>query len=83
MTEHAPPENFSDVISSLGKPSEIASRLGVKEVTVRAWRVRGIPAEYWADIVILATSQGIDGVTEAHLARLAAAAAGREVRAAS
>jgi hypothetical protein len=71
-------DSFAAIIELWPSAAELSRDLTyVKEVTVRAWKVRGIPAEYWAEIATAALARGIRGVTIKRLARLAAHHAGR------
>lgn len=70
-------QTFADVIGKWPSAVALADDLGVKEVTARAWRARGIPAEYWTGIVASAEKRGIEGITLEVLASIAAAQAGR------
>lgn len=67
-------KTFADVINLWPKPgaNSLASDIGVAVITVRAWRVRGIPAGYWIDVVVAAGVRGIQGVTLELLAGMAA-----------
>jgi hypothetical protein len=65
-------QTFSDVIGLWPSATELARDLGVKEVTARAWKARGIPAQYWADLVSAANNRNLTGVTFERLAALAA-----------
>lgn len=61
---------------------ESAAELGrdlkdVTDISVRAWKVRGIPGSYWEGVVAAAARRGYQGVTLELCARLAARAAGR------
>lgn len=67
----AAPDTFVAVIDLWPSAAELARDLGVKEVTARAWRSRGIPAEYWRELVKAANDRGITGVTFDRLAALA------------
>ncbi|MBS7790276.1 helix-turn-helix domain-containing protein [Roseococcus sp. SDR] len=42
---------FPDVIAIWPSASDLARELGVRDVTVRAWRQRGIPARFWPVVV--------------------------------
>lgn len=67
-------KTFADVINLWPKPgaTSLASDIGVAIITVRAWRVRGIPAGYWIDLVAAAWRREIQGVTLELLAEMAA-----------
>lgn len=67
MTE---PSSFAEVISLWPSTVEMARDLSVKEVTVRAWRARGIPGSYWLPIAQKAAERGIANVTVERLAFL-------------
>jgi hypothetical protein len=72
------PDSFADVIALWPSAADLSRDMhGVKEVTVRAWKKRGIPAEYWPEIVALAQGRGFAAVTLELLASLAACHAGR------
>lgn len=73
----ASPQTFADVINLWPSAVALAEDVGVKEVTARAWRARGIPAEYWTGVVAAALVRGFEGVTLELLAELAAAQGGR------
>lgn len=74
------PQTFADVIKKWPSNADLAADTGVKEVTARAWRKRGIPAEYWTDVLAAAVRRNIEGVTCELLARLAASKANRPER---
>ena len=65
-------DSFAAVIARWESAAELAREMSVKEVTVRAWKVRGIPGRYWHDIVARASARGFEDVTIERLARLAA-----------
>ena len=71
------PTTFAEVIELWPTAVDLANDIGQKEVTVRQWKRRGIPAEYWTAIVQAAERRNFTQVTYEMLARLAAAAAGR------
>ena len=75
MADH---QTFADVINSWPNASTLALDIGVQSGTVRAWKVRGIPAEYWADILAAALRRDLPGITCELLASLAAKGAGRK-----
>lgn len=53
------PESFSAVIRLWDSAASLARDLGLKEVTVRAWRTRdAIPPEYWKAIEAAAAARG-------------------------
>jgi len=64
--------SFAAVIAAWPSAAAFADDLGVLDVTARAWKVRGIPAAYWVDVVNAAQRRGIEGVTYELLAHLAA-----------
>lgn len=64
------PASFADVIALWPTAVELAAALGVEAVTVRAWRVRGIPAQYWLAVAEAARATGRK-VDERILAELA------------
>lgn len=66
-------ESFADIIEQWPSAVAFGEDLGVKDVTARSWKWRGIPAEYWSDVVAAARHRGIPGITYELLARLAAA----------
>ena len=70
------PMTFSDVIELWPTAAELAREISVKEVTVRAWKFRTIPAEYWKDIEAAAKARGL-AVSIDDLAEMAARDAGR------
>jgi hypothetical protein len=74
------PQTFAEVINKWPTAVDLAADVGVKEVTARAWKARGIPAEYWAEVVAAAEKRNIKGVTLDLLATLAAEQAGRAPR---
>lgn len=48
-------EDFASIIGLWASAADLARDLGLKEVTVRAWRARDvIPAEYWPELVTAA-----------------------------
>lgn len=71
-------QTFAQLIEKWPTAVDLAKDLGVKDVTARAWKVRGIPAEYWTGIVAAAAARDIEGVTIDVLADIAASQAGRE-----
>ena len=55
---------FADIIDRFPSAEVLASALGEKGGTVRAWRARNsIPSRYWLALVAAAQALGIDGVT--------------------
>lgn len=66
-------DSFADIIGAWPSAVTLAADVGVKPVTARAWKARGIPSEYWRDVVQAAGKRNIGGVTLETLARLAAA----------
>jgi hypothetical protein len=70
-------QTFAALIDLWPTAVELAGDLGVKDVTARAWKARGIPAEYWTGLVAAAARRQIQGVTLELLAEIAAAQAGR------
>lgn len=52
------PRDFAEVINLWQSATELAAVLDVEAVTVRAWRRRGIPARYWADVAKAARVTG-------------------------
>lgn len=70
--------SFADLLK-LWAARDLAADLDAKEVTVRAWRQRGIPAEYWLGVVASARKRNIEDITLDLLARLATLQAGREI----
>lgn len=62
---------FADVIDRWPTAEELGRDIAQRGGTVRNWRTRGIPAEYWHEIVAAADRRGIADVTLAVLARLA------------
>jgi len=65
------PQTFADLINLWPSAVELSRDVGVKEVTARAWKARGIPAEYWADIVSAAGRRDFQGITIELLADIA------------
>ncbi len=59
------------VIDKLGGTGMVAEELGLWESTVSGWRVRGIPAARWPQLVRLGSKRGVRGVTFEKLASLA------------
>lgn len=57
------PQTFAEIINLWPSAVELAADVGVKEVTARAWKARGIPAEYWADLIAAAARRQINGIT--------------------
>ncbi len=53
-----PPRDFAGVINLWNSATELAAALDVEAVTVRAWRRRGIPAHYWAQVAEAARMSG-------------------------
>lgn len=49
---------FLDVIALWPTSVEMARDLHVRDVTVRAWRARGIPAHRWQDVARAARRRG-------------------------
>ncbi len=74
----AQPQTYFDLIELWPSAAALASDIGVKDGTVRAWKVRGIPAGYWLEIVAAAAHRGISGITLEQLATIAARVAGRK-----
>lgn len=70
---------FADVISLWPTASAYADDIGILGVTARAWKARGIPAEYWQKTVAAARERGLRGVSLTLLARLAAERGGQAV----
>lgn len=66
------PNDFSQILKLWPSASALAGDLGVKEVTARMWRQRGIPSVYWLSIVRAAEKRRLKGVTLETLARLSA-----------
>lgn len=73
MTE---PKTFAEVVELWPTAVELANDLDVKEVTVRAWKARGIPAEYWKAIESAAMKRGLS-ISVDSLSIIAARDAGR------
>lgn len=69
--------SFAEIIELWPSAVEYARDVAVKDVTARAFKARGIPAEYWVDTVEAARRRGFGQVTLDLLARLAAQRAGR------
>jgi hypothetical protein len=69
---------FADIIELWPSAAELARDLNeVKDITVRAWKARGIPAQYWDEVVASAHRRGFDQVSVEMLSALAAKMAGR------
>ncbi len=59
------------LIESLGGTSQVAAALALGAPVVSNWRARGkIPAEFWTEIVALATERGVIGITSEALATM-------------
>lgn len=71
-------QTFAQLIEKWPTAVDLAKDLGVKDVTARAWKVRGIPSEYWTGVIAAAAGRAIPGVTLELLADIAASQAGRE-----
>ena len=71
-----PPTSFAAVVNLWPSAANLAAILDVEAVTVRAWRVRGIPARHWAAVADAARLSG-KPVDERLLATLGA---GRRAR---
>lgn len=65
-------DSFADIVEAWPSAVALAADVRVTPVTARAWKARGIPAEYWSDVVQAAVKRNIQGVSLAVLARLAA-----------
>jgi hypothetical protein len=70
-------DSFAAVIELWPTAAELGRDIEVSAVLVRAWKVRGIPSEYWIDVVNSAQQRGIVGVTLELLAQLSASLGGR------
>lgn len=70
-------DSFAAVIELWPTAADLGRDIEVSPVLVRAWKVRGIPSEYWVDVCNSAAGRGIVGVTSDLLARLSAALRGR------
>lgn len=68
-------DSFAAIISEWPSAAALARDLGEKEVTVRAWRARGIPGAYWNRIVAAAQARDLATVTLERLALVAAQSA--------
>lgn len=67
-------QSFSDIIDALGGSGVLSKALGLPLGTTSAMKTRdSIPPEYWRDVVSLAKSRGVDGVTYERMAVFAAA----------
>lgn len=67
---------FADIIDVWPDPSvrTFAGDLGIREGTASAWKVRGIPAQWWVAVIAAARARNIEGVTFDVLAHFAAGA---------
>jgi hypothetical protein len=75
-----PKHPHSEIIARLGGATRVAAHLELNVVnTVGKWPWRGVPAEYWTDLVNWAAEDGIAGVT--HDAFRAGRKAARNARA--
>jgi DNA-binding transcriptional regulator YdaS (Cro superfamily) len=44
--------SFAEIIKAKGGPKAVADRLGLRPVTIRAWKSRDwIPRQHWPDII--------------------------------
>lgn len=66
-------DSFAKVIERWETASELARDIGQKEVTVRAWKARGIPGPNWLAVVEAAKARGFSDITYERLAKIAAA----------
>lgn len=72
--------SFAAVIEQWPSAAELSRDLNdVTDISVRAWKVRGIPEQYWLEVIESAKKRDIKGVSLELLARLAALRAGRTV----
>lgn len=54
----------TDIIEALGGEVKVAESLGFKyRSRVANWRTIGIPRQQWPEIIDLAKTQGVDGIT--------------------
>ena len=67
---YAEPQSHAEIIALWPSAEALAEALGEQGVKVRQWKRRGIPSDYWPDLVDLAKARGLTQVTEAVLARL-------------
>lgn len=65
----------ADMITSLGGPAAIARALGCSHTQPLRWARVGIPLKRWPEVVRLAETKQIPGITLETLARAACAAA--------
>ena len=57
-------QTISQIIEAFGGPSALAHEIGRPVATVSAWKHRGkIPANYWPDLVALARTKRIKGLS--------------------
>jgi hypothetical protein len=65
-------QTFADVIDKFPSAEALATEIGEKGVTVRAWRQRkSVPPRYWSAIANAAQRNGIEGVTVEALCSIA------------
>ena len=67
------------IIDKLGGTSELATALSVDPPVVSNWRERGIPPRRWPEIVAVAESRGVKGITFEALALVVTGKAAGEV----
>jgi hypothetical protein len=63
--------DWNSIISKWPSAAALADDLGISVVTVRAWRVRGIPARRWPEIVRAAKARRLRSITFKALSALA------------
>ena len=67
-------ETVTDIINAFNSAEDLASEIGEKGVTVRAWRMRNsIPPRYWPAIESAAKRRNIETITIDTLAAVAIA----------
>lgn len=60
---------FADLITSLGRPAEVAAAMGVDAQLPSAWRRRNsVPTAYWPRLIEIARLKGIELDTDKLLA---------------
>lgn len=80
-------DSFADIIALWPNAAALAEDLEtvgviVTPVTVRSWRGRGVPGEYWDPLVEVAQRRGFQQVNADVLCRLGRMRTGRTARAA-
>lgn len=68
-------DSFRDIIALWKNPKDLVKDLGrqglsISDVTVRSWRRRGIPGDYWHALARAAQRRGFEAVDHELLCRL-------------